>query len=267
MQTLVFKDGQQYGPYDLGDLIDYLGQGSFLHSDLCWQEGWEDWRPLSSVVPPPSLSSPPPPPTNYPSAETAASSGEVGRKKVSYSIDQQAFVGDLSAIVKLAVRAVAECGYTLQNANDSIGMISFVTGMTMSSFQGASCSITFIEIDDNVYRAQTAGKQNLGGAQLVAIDMGSANKNAQKVVTQMIRIAGGNPAALQVASQGEGLSNFAFVGLLVLTVLLPIPFGIISLFLGSKERRLGNSGRGTTLIALGIVGIAMVIVGLLPRLF
>jgi hypothetical protein len=266
MQTVVFKDGQQYGPYDLGALTEYVGQGSFLHSDLCWQEGWEDWRPLSSVVLPPSLSSPPPPPTKYPSAETAASSGVGGRKKVSYSIDQEAFVGDLSAIVKLAVRAVAECGYTLQNANDSIGMISFVTGMTMSSFQGASCSITFIEIDDNVYRAQTAGKQNLGGAQLVAIDMGSANKNAQKVVTQMIRIAGGNPAALQVASQGEGLSNFAFVGLVVLTVFLPIPFGIISLFLGFKERRLGNSGRGTTLIALGVIIIVVLIVGLLPRL-
>ena len=56
MQTLVTKEGQQYGPYELSKLQEYVTQGSFSLTDHCWQEGWPDWRPLSTII-----SSPPPP--------------------------------------------------------------------------------------------------------------------------------------------------------------------------------------------------------------
>ena len=56
MPFLVIKDGEQYGPYELNDLTGYVSHGSFSLTDLCWQEGWEDWQPLSAVVP-----RPPPP--------------------------------------------------------------------------------------------------------------------------------------------------------------------------------------------------------------
>jgi hypothetical protein len=65
VQFLVLKDQQQYGPYDVADLQSYVRQGSFALTDLCWQEGWPEWRPVAAVVtvppPPPSRSAPPPP--------------------------------------------------------------------------------------------------------------------------------------------------------------------------------------------------------------
>lgn len=57
MAILVLKDGEQYGPYELSDLSGYVTQGSFSLTDLCWQEGWADWQPLSAII-----SRPPPPP-------------------------------------------------------------------------------------------------------------------------------------------------------------------------------------------------------------
>ena len=57
MPLLVIKDGQQYGPYEMDELQGYVTQGSFLLTDQCWQEGWADWQPLSSII-----SRPPPPP-------------------------------------------------------------------------------------------------------------------------------------------------------------------------------------------------------------
>jgi hypothetical protein len=64
MAIFVNKDGQQYGPYELNDLSGYVAQGSFATTDLCWQEGWEEWKPLSTLV----SSTPPvvPPPTSAP---------------------------------------------------------------------------------------------------------------------------------------------------------------------------------------------------------
>jgi len=56
MPILVIKDGDQYGPYELGDLSGFILQGSFSLTDLCWQDGWIDWQPLSSII-----SRPPPP--------------------------------------------------------------------------------------------------------------------------------------------------------------------------------------------------------------
>jgi membrane protein YdbS with pleckstrin-like domain len=56
MPILVIKDGEQYGPYELNDLAGYVSQGSFTLTDLCWQDGWADWQPLSSII-----SRPPPP--------------------------------------------------------------------------------------------------------------------------------------------------------------------------------------------------------------
>jgi hypothetical protein len=56
MPILVIKDGKQYGPYEFTDLVGYVSQGSFALTDLCWQDGWKDWQPLSSII-----SIPPPP--------------------------------------------------------------------------------------------------------------------------------------------------------------------------------------------------------------
>jgi hypothetical protein len=62
MKILVLKHEEQYGPYELNDLEAYVAQGSFSLSDMCWQEGWTEWKPLSSIIsrppPPPAMSNP-----------------------------------------------------------------------------------------------------------------------------------------------------------------------------------------------------------------
>ncbi len=60
MAIKVIKDGEEYGPYELEDLKGYVSQGSFSVSDLCWQEGWEEWRSISTIISRP----PPPAPTS-----------------------------------------------------------------------------------------------------------------------------------------------------------------------------------------------------------
>ena len=67
MPILVTKDGQQYGPYELAELQGYVTQGSFSLTDLCWQDGWADWMPLSTII-----SRPPPPPSSIPVSPTPA---------------------------------------------------------------------------------------------------------------------------------------------------------------------------------------------------
>jgi len=56
MSYLVNKNGEQFGPYGLEELAGYVARGSFSISDLCWQDGWDDWKPLSSIIsrPPPT---------------------------------------------------------------------------------------------------------------------------------------------------------------------------------------------------------------------
>ncbi len=57
MRYLVSKDGQQFGPFELDELTRHLQEGSILLTDHCWQEGWDQWLPVHSVV---NIPAPPP---------------------------------------------------------------------------------------------------------------------------------------------------------------------------------------------------------------
>ncbi len=43
------RDGQQFGPYTLEDLNQYLADGSLLPTDLVWYEGASDWVHMNQV--------------------------------------------------------------------------------------------------------------------------------------------------------------------------------------------------------------------------
>lgn len=77
MALFVTKNGQTYGPHEAEEIAVFLGTGEFLPEDFCWQEGWPEWRPISSVLPDrplpampqavadaPPVASPPPPQSN-----------------------------------------------------------------------------------------------------------------------------------------------------------------------------------------------------------
>lgn len=74
MALFITKNGQTFGPHQPEEIAVFLGTGDFLPDDYCWQEGWNEWRLISSVLPDrplpaqpqavadaPPVASPPPP--------------------------------------------------------------------------------------------------------------------------------------------------------------------------------------------------------------
>lgn len=78
MQIHIGRNGQPLGVFSEDQVSDGIASGTFLGTDLAWQEGMDDWKPLSSFAlfagSPPSLpSSPSIAPAVVPMATTTAS--------------------------------------------------------------------------------------------------------------------------------------------------------------------------------------------------
>ena len=50
MNFHIFKNNQQIGPYSLEQINTYIQQASLNGDDLCWQDGWPEWRPISTIL-------------------------------------------------------------------------------------------------------------------------------------------------------------------------------------------------------------------------
>ncbi|MDD4890912.1 MAG: hypothetical protein PHU85_13405 [Phycisphaerae bacterium] len=123
-------------------------------------------------------------------SEPAQAPGELQPVPVTYVPARDAFQGTLPLMVRLAVKAVHEAGYKLENASDSVGLVTFRTGMTWGSWSGASCSLAIEEAGENWYRVTGSGKQNVQGGQLIALDLfGEAKSKANNVIAIMKRLA------------------------------------------------------------------------------
>ncbi len=59
MPLFVTKNGQTFGPHEPDEIAVFLGTGDFQPEDYCWQEGWPEWRLISSVLPPKPIPSAP----------------------------------------------------------------------------------------------------------------------------------------------------------------------------------------------------------------
>lgn len=51
MPLFVSKNGQTFGPHEPGEIAVFLRAGTFDPEDYCWQEGWNEWRPISAALP------------------------------------------------------------------------------------------------------------------------------------------------------------------------------------------------------------------------
>jgi len=49
MSTYINKNGQQLGPFSDEQIIEGLKNGLYSPEDLCWREGWSNWKPLREV--------------------------------------------------------------------------------------------------------------------------------------------------------------------------------------------------------------------------
>jgi hypothetical protein len=50
MKFIVCKNREQFGPFEMSEVQRYVNTGVFRLTDYCFQEGWESWRFISSIV-------------------------------------------------------------------------------------------------------------------------------------------------------------------------------------------------------------------------
>ena len=111
-------------------------------------------------------------------------------KNVKYDFTTDTFIGSMNMIVKLAMRAIQEQGWTLENANENIGLVTFKTSISWGSWSGVSCSLNITEVSPNNFRIIGTGKQNVSGAQLLALNIGNeAQSKAKKAINTMKKLA------------------------------------------------------------------------------
>jgi hypothetical protein len=109
---------------------------------------------------------------------------------VIYNSHTDMFTGTMVLMVKLAMRAVQELGWKLDQANENLGMVTFQTGMSWGSFSGVSCSLNIEEVSPNTFQVTGTGKQNLRGGQLIALNIGGeAQSKARKAIDMMKQVA------------------------------------------------------------------------------
>ena len=178
------RDGTQTGPFTIGQLRSMWQSGSITAQVQYWFEGATEWRPLINIL---RLLEPPAP--AVPIAVAVAAQPQITRAR--YNTRTGLFTGTTLLLVKLAVRAIQELGWKVENANESVGIVTFETGMTWGwgSYSGVSCSLSIQELTPNTFRIVGTGKQNVRGAQLMAFDFGEAKKLANKAIAKMAQLA------------------------------------------------------------------------------
>lgn len=109
---------------------------------------------------------------------------------VQYNRDTDTFTGTMPLMVKLAMRAVQDLGWKLDQANEALGMITFQTGISWGSWSGVSCSLNIEEVSPQTFRVTGAGKQNVRGGQILALNIGGeAQSKARKAIEKMKQLA------------------------------------------------------------------------------
>jgi hypothetical protein len=107
-----------------------------------------------------------------------------------YNSKTDTYSGSMVLMVKLAMRAVQELGWKLDQVNETLGMVTFQTGASWGSWSGVSCSLNIEETAPNTFRVKGTGKQNLSGGQIVAFNIGGeAQGRAQKAIEKMKHLA------------------------------------------------------------------------------
>jgi cytoskeletal protein CcmA (bactofilin family) len=64
MPIFVTKNGQTFGPHETAELEAFVAAGHFSPEDFCWQEGWAEWRTISSLEKSTPAVAPAEPPAN-----------------------------------------------------------------------------------------------------------------------------------------------------------------------------------------------------------
>ena len=112
-------------------------------------------------------------------------------ERVKYEASTNTFRGTMPQVAKLAMRAIQELGWKIDNVNETLGLVTFETaGMTWGSWSGVSGSLSIEDVGENQFQVSGAGKQNVRGDALFALDLfGEAQGKVSKVLNKMRELA------------------------------------------------------------------------------
>jgi hypothetical protein len=109
--------------------------------------------------------------------------------QVTYNDETDTFAGTMVSLVKLAIKAVQEIGWTVTSADENIGLVTFETGVSWSSWSEVSCTLNIEELSAGVFKVTGTGKQNVRRGQLLTINIGhGAQRKAQKAIEMMKKL-------------------------------------------------------------------------------
>jgi hypothetical protein len=94
------------------------------------------------------------------------------------------FAGTRADVIRLAIKAIQSKGWKLDQVNESVGIVSFETAISMGSWSGIRANLILEDTGQpNLFRVTGTAKQNLQGRQMVALDIGD---EAQGVVREAV---------------------------------------------------------------------------------
>lgn len=100
------------------------------------------------------------------------------------------YKADLPKAVKTIAAVVARLGYTLGSADRENGIVTFETGMSMSSWAGQAMSAQVLDMDEETVQVTIGGAGKAHGDQLQIYDWGESGKIASKVFAELDKILG-----------------------------------------------------------------------------
>jgi hypothetical protein len=130
MTTCSHLDGKQTGPHTEEELNRLWLAGEIpLHASY-WRPGMSEWMPIGKLFDIPS------PPSSPRPRERGADGGSGRPRRVWYHDRNDTFHGTLQQVMRRAVRAIQDLGYKVDSANESVGIVTFQTGITWGSWSG-----------------------------------------------------------------------------------------------------------------------------------
>jgi len=99
------------------------------------------------------------------------------------------FHGSLGTVVQYATLALSDLDWPITGTSEMARTLTFETPRSMGSWSGVTATLSFFEVAPNVWRVSGAGKQNVRGAQLVALDMGGSTNTVNRVLIKMQAVA------------------------------------------------------------------------------
>lgn len=121
------------------------------------------------------------------SAEVAREAAPNEPTAVSYSEMSDTFTGTMALLIQLAIRAISDLGWKVDQADVAVGLVTFQTGgMSWNSWSGISGSLYIQEVRKHTFRVSGTAKPNPSGDIRLSLDItGESKAKIRKVIEKM----------------------------------------------------------------------------------